>query len=89
VLAELERAALARLETEQRLSADAIRAGGDVREAIRIVQAWAAWYGQAARTVADLEASGASAATRAAIQATVRRIEQKGAGAERALRAIS
>jgi len=87
-LSELERAAHARLEAERRLSADMIAAGGSVDEAVRIVRTWASWYRDAARSVTDLEATGATAATTAAIDAAVRRIEQAGAAAEQRLRTV-
>jgi hypothetical protein len=64
---EVKRAAIARLEAEGRLSADAVRGGAAAAEQRDIVETWAAWYRDALATFEDMELSGASAEVRAAI----------------------
>ena len=71
LIAEVARAAVARLDTEGVLSAAAVRAGGvPARDTERdILTTWAAWYEDALRTFDDLESGGTSSATRSAILA--------------------
>ncbi len=75
VIAEVERAALARLATEAGLSADTLRRGGDAARERDILRTWGDYYADALRTAADLEIGGASAATRSAIAAAVAAVE--------------
>jgi aminopeptidase YwaD len=78
VAAETERAALARLETEARLSRDAVAGGAPRDEQAHILATWAAWYRDAIRAVDDVEVGGSSSATRAAIAASAARVEEAG-----------
>ena len=76
IIAEVEKAALARLATENKLSADAIANGGSsVAKEQEIVQTWGAYYMEALRTAADIEVGGASAATKAAIEKAVAAVD--------------
>jgi len=68
VIAEVERAAMARLEAEARLSADALAAGGDANKERDILRTWGGYYADALRAAADIEVGGASARTKAAIE---------------------
>ncbi len=81
VIAEVERAALARLATESALSAAAIKAGGTAAKERDILQTWGTYYADALRTTADIEVGGASAATRAAIEKAVAAVEVATKGA--------
>lgn len=74
LLAETERAAVARLETETRLSADTLRRGGSLETERDILATWRDWYEGALGTFTDLEVGGPSPATRDAIAAAVRRV---------------
>lgn len=80
---EVARAAEARLETEARLSAEALRAGGDRAKELDILSTWAGWYdgALAAFEAEQVEAGGTSPATaqavaraRARVQAAHRRL---------------
>ncbi|MHB1297352.1 MAG: M28 family peptidase [Gemmatimonadaceae bacterium] len=64
---EVTRAAVARIETEGRLSAAAVRGGASVDAERDIIDTWAAWYGGALDSFADLEVGGKSAGVDAAI----------------------
>jgi hypothetical protein len=74
VVGEVELAALARLETERRLSADTLARGGAVAHESHILETWGAWYRDALKTAEDIEVGGASAATRQAIDQSVNRV---------------
>lgn len=67
IVAEVERAAIARLEAEGRLSAAARAAGGDLAHERDILETWAGWYVDAIGTVVDVEIGAPTAATLAAI----------------------
>jgi aminopeptidase YwaD len=69
LIAEVTRAAVARLEVEGRLSAEALRSGGDAATERDILGTWAAWYRDALATFDDLEVGGTQPATRTAIAA--------------------
>ncbi len=69
LVAETQRAAIARLETEGKLSAAAVREGKAAATERDIVETWAAWYRDAIATFDDLEVGGTSPATRSAIAA--------------------
>ncbi|MCX5760752.1 MAG: M28 family peptidase [Gemmatimonadetes bacterium] len=75
VIAEVERAALARLATEFALSTAALKAGGDAAKEHDILQTWGTYYMGALRTTADIEVGGASADTRAAIEKAVAAVD--------------
>ncbi|MDF1503632.1 M28 family peptidase [Roseisolibacter sp. H3M3-2] len=83
VVAELERAAVARLATEEALSRAAVAARGDCAEELRLLRTWTRYYADALRAAADVEVGGSSAATTATIEAAVRRVEARGAAAAR------
>jgi aminopeptidase YwaD len=76
IVAEVERAALARLETERKLSADTLSRGGDAAHEAHILEVWGAWYRDALKSTDDIEVGGSSEATRAAIAASVTRVEE-------------
>ncbi len=75
VIAEVERAALARLATEFALSTAALKAGGDAAKEHDILQTWGTYYTGALRATADIEVGGASADTRAAIEKAVAAVD--------------
>ena len=80
LIAEVERAAVARIETEGRLGLDAVRTDGDPALQKEIIDTWSSWYEGALETFTDLEVGGPSAGTReriASAQATVRRARQR------------
>ncbi|MFQ5570439.1 MAG: M28 family peptidase [Rhodothermales bacterium] len=78
VVAEVERAALARLEAEGTLSRQAIAEGADPNDERHIIETWTDWYVGAVRAVEDVEVGGASPETLDRIEAAVRRIETVG-----------
>jgi aminopeptidase YwaD len=86
LVAELERAALDRLATEERLSRAAVAAGADRAEELRLLRTWTGYYADALRAAADVEVGGSSAATSAAIEAAAGRVEARGRAAEAGLR---
>ena len=67
IVAEVERAAIARLTTERALSVAALAEGGDAAKERDILETWGAWYDGALASTADIEVGGASVETRAAI----------------------
>jgi aminopeptidase YwaD len=71
VVAEVERAALARLAAETALSAQALKAGGDALKERDILRTWGAYYVDALRATVDVEVGGATPRTRAAIDQSV------------------
>jgi hypothetical protein len=75
VVAEVERAALKRLDTERALSADTISRGASAEKEMHIIEVWGAWYRDALKTAWDIEVGGASAETKQAIAASVARVE--------------
>jgi hypothetical protein len=86
VVAELERAALARIETERKLSADTLTRGGAVAYESHILDVWGAWYRDAVRTAEDIEVGGSDDQTKAAIAASVKRVEDATARAVASLK---
>ena len=58
-------------------------AGKDRAEELRLLRTWTGYYRDALRAAADVEVGGSSAATAAAIEAAVRRVEARGAAAAR------
>jgi hypothetical protein len=87
IIAELQRAALARLDAELTLSREAIAKGGDQSQERRILQVWGQWYVDALRSTTDIELGGSSAATTAAIDAAVKTVEERARAAVRAITA--
>ena len=75
VVAEVERAAIARLETEAALSRTALASGSPLATELDILDTWARWYMDALGTAADIEVGGASPETTAAIAAASGRVE--------------
>lgn len=75
VVAEVERAALSRLETEAALSRTALASGGTRATELDIIETWAVWYVGALDTAADIEVGGASPETSAAIAAAKSRVD--------------
>jgi hypothetical protein len=78
LVAELERAALARLDAETALSVDAVARGGDRGKERLILDTWTDWYRRAVRTTSEIEVGGSSRETRAAIDAADAAIERAG-----------
>jgi hypothetical protein len=80
LIAEQERMALARLETEVKLSkAELLAKGNSVRaEQEDIVKTWTDYYVAALQTMSDIEVGGSSPQTTAAINASVERIKEAG-----------
>ena len=78
IVSDVERAALARLETEGRLSRTAIAEGKPAAEEQLILRTWADYYVKALRATADIQLGGSDAATRTAIEAAVSAVQQAG-----------
>jgi hypothetical protein len=78
LVAEQERMALARLETEYKLSkAELLAKGSSVRsEQEDIVRTWGDYYVAALKTMSDIEVGGSSPQTLAAINASAERMKE-------------
>jgi aminopeptidase YwaD len=75
IVAEVEAAAMARLETETALSRAAVRSSATARpHEEHILRAWGKYYEGALAAASEIEVGGASAETSATIQAAVRRV---------------
>ena len=81
MVAELEHAAVARLDTELALSRAAMAAGGDAAKERDILQTWTDYYDRSLGTLSDVETGGSSRETVAAI--TIARARVLAAGASR------
>jgi len=79
VVAELERAAIARLDTELVLSRATVSAGGDAAKERDILQTWTDYYDRALATVWDVETGGSSTQTMDAIGKARERVLAAGA----------
>ena len=79
VVAELERAAIARLDTELALSRATVSAGGDAAKERDILQTWTDYYDRALATVWDVETGGSSTQTMDAIGKARERVLAAGA----------
>jgi len=79
VVAELERAAIARLDTELALSRATVSAGGDAAKERDILQTWTDYYDRALATVSDVETGGSSTQTMDAIGKARERVLAAGA----------
>jgi hypothetical protein len=79
VVAEVERAAIARLDTELALSRAAVSAGGDAAKESDILQTWTDYYDRALATVSDVETGGSSTQTLDAIGRARERVRTAGA----------
>ncbi len=78
LVAEIEQASLARLDTESKLSHAALAAGGDRAKEEDILRTWTDYYIGALRTMADIEVGGSSAETLAVIDAAAARVKRAG-----------
>ena len=78
LVAELERAAIARLDAETALSRDAIAKGGDRGKERLILDTWTDWYRRGVRTTSEIEVGGSSRETKQAIDAADAAIEKAG-----------
>ncbi len=76
IVAQLQAAALARLQVEAALSRTAIAGGATVAQEQDILETWASWYVDAIGTAADIEVGGSSAETTAAIVDAKRRVTE-------------
>lgn len=85
VVAEVERAAVARLATETALSRTAVAGGATLAEQRDILDTWASYYSEALGTAAEVEVGGASPETLAAIAASRARVDAARAQALAAL----
>jgi aminopeptidase YwaD len=74
LVAELERAARKRLDTESGLSRRALAAGGDRARETEILEAWKDYYVKAIEAMRDIEVGGASRETQGEIDAAANRI---------------
>ncbi|HEX6051999.1 MAG TPA: hypothetical protein VFZ21_22170, partial [Gemmatimonadaceae bacterium] len=86
LVAEVEQAAIARLDTEAALSRAAVAGGADRGRERLILETWSNWYRDALRSMADIEVGGASAETGRAISAAAARVSRDGAARAAALR---
>ena len=81
LVAELEQAAVARLDIELALSRAALASGGDAAKERDILQTWTDYYDRSLATLSDVETGGSSRETTAAI--TIARARVLAAGASR------
>jgi hypothetical protein len=79
LIAELEHAAIARLDVETALSKTALGEGGKVAEQEDILKTWTDYYVASLHTMTDIEVGGSSRETLAAIDAAAERVKQAGA----------
>lgn len=85
IVADIERAALARLATEEGLSRAALAEGKPRAEEELLLRTWTRYYVDALNSATDIQLGGSDAETNAAIAAAVARVEQRGADALQAL----
>jgi len=78
LIGEVERAAIARLETETKLSKEEISRGKDRAEQADIVKTWTDYYVAAIHTMTDIEVGGSSKETLAAIDSAAAHVKQVG-----------
>ena len=78
LVAEVERAAIARLDTEFGLSRAELQRGGNRAEQEDILKTWADYYVAAIHTMTDIEVGGSSKETTAAIESAATHIKQVG-----------
>jgi hypothetical protein len=78
LIAEVERAAIARLDTEVGLSRAEIARGKDRAEQDDIVRTWTDYYVAALHTMTDIEVGGSSKETLAAIDSAAAHVKQVG-----------
>jgi hypothetical protein len=75
---EVERAAVARLDTEAALSRQALVEGGDREKETLILNTWTDWYRGAIRTMSEIEVGGSSRETENAIRAAESTVAKAG-----------
>jgi hypothetical protein len=78
LVAELERAAIARLDTELKLSKAALAANGNRATEEDILETWTDYYVRSLHTMTDIEVGGSSAETLEAIDAAAARVQAAG-----------
>jgi aminopeptidase YwaD len=78
LVAEQERMAIARLDTETKLSRAAIGGGADRAKENDILRTWTDYYVAAIKTMRDIELGGSSAETNAAIDTAAARVKKAG-----------
>jgi hypothetical protein len=78
LVGEVERAAIARLETEASLSRAELARGGDRRRETTILETWTDWYRKAIRTMSEIEVGGSSKETERAIAAADAAVQRAG-----------
>jgi hypothetical protein len=78
LVSEVERAAVARLDTEAALSRAELARGGDRGRETTILEAWTDWYRRAIRTMSEIEVGGSSRETERAIAAADAAIQRAG-----------
>jgi hypothetical protein len=86
IVAETQRAAERRLDTEGRLSLDTLRRGGSVAHETLILDTWTSYYRDAIRAATDIEVGGTTAGTQRVIEAAVGAVGARGAEGVRMLR---
>ncbi len=86
LVAEVERAAAARLAAETVLSGEAVRRGQPAALEHDIISTWAAWYHDALASLVDVEVGGPTEATRSAIAGAQSRVARTRDAALAALR---
>ena len=72
------RAAIARLDTELKLSQSALAAHGNAATEEDILETWTDYYVATLHTMTDIEVGGSSSETLAAIDAAANRVKQAG-----------
>jgi hypothetical protein len=85
LVAEVERAAVSRLDTELALSRAALEHGSPAATEEDILSTWTDYYVRSLRAMDDIEVGGSSAETRAASDAAARRVAKAGDDRLRAL----
>jgi hypothetical protein len=78
LVSEIERAAIARLDAELRLSRAAVQNGGSRAAEQEILRTWTDYYAAALHAMTDIEVGGSSAETLAAIDAAAARVKRAG-----------
>jgi len=78
LVSELERAAIARLDTELKLSRAALASNGNRATEEDILKTWTDYYVASLRTMTDIEVGGSSAETIKAIDAAAQRVKAAG-----------
>jgi hypothetical protein len=86
LVAEVERAAIKRLDTEAALSRAALQRGSPAATEDEILSTWTDYYARAIQAMDDIEVGGSSPQTRAAIDAASGRVALAGAERLRSLR---